>query len=223
MKRLYLLFAVSLFVVSPVHAEYLRAHFIDVGQGSAVLLETSRSAVLVDAGQFDDTRNYLSGIGINQIDLIVATHAHADHIGGFAPILESMVVRRVWYNGQTHTTFTFERFIDAVLDSAASYHEPSRGESVSFGRLTITVLHPKSSAADYEGHHHDMSIVVRADYGEFSVLLTGDAEVQSEREILAAGMEVDSTILKLGHHGSQTSTSMEFLEAIQIAARCRRC
>lgn len=202
-------------------AETLRVHFIDVGQGEAVLLETSNAAVLVDAGSDGTVADYLARTGIRRLDLVVATHAHADHVGGFPPLFSRMPVARVWYNGQTHTTRTFERFLDAVSDSGAVYEEPRRGERAQLGNLTITVLHPPGSAADYEGHLHDMNIVVRATYGDFSVLVTGDAETFAERMILqwvrsdtAARGGIQSTVLQLGHHGSFTSSSTAFLEAV---------
>ncbi|TVR51080.1 MAG: MBL fold metallo-hydrolase [Spirochaetaceae bacterium] len=214
MKRLILFFAAGVLLVGALHAEYLRVHFIDVGQGSAVLLETPDARVLVDAGQYADAYEYLTKIGVETLDLAIATHAHADHIGGFIPILRNLRVGTIWYNGQTHTTRTFERFIDAMLESDAAYHEPSRGESVRFGRLVVTVLHPEGSAAEYEGHLHDKNIVVRARFGEFSVLLTGDAEIEAEREMISVGVALASTVLKLGHHGSSTSSSPEFLKAV---------
>ncbi len=217
MTRRVLLLAALLFCAVAAFGELLEVHLIDVGQGAAVLLRTGEAAVLVDAGRDETVAVYLASVGIGSLDLAVATHAHADHIGGFEHVLRAMPVRRLWYNGQTHTTRTFERFIDAVLDSAAAYHEPSRGEQVEFEKLVITVLHPRRSAADYTGHLHDMNIVVRAEYGEFSVLLTGDAEVDAELEIIRSGMETASTVLKLGHHGSRTSSSLQFLRAVSPA------
>ncbi len=214
MKRAIVVFAVGLLLVGTLGAEYLRVHFIDVAQGSAVLLETPDARVLVDAGQYAETYEYLTQIGVDTVDLAIATHAHADHIGGFVPILRNTRVGKVWYNGQTHTTRTFERFIDAILESGAAYHEPSRGETVRFGRLVITVLHPERSAAEYEGHLHDKNIVVRAQFGAFSVLLTGDAEIEAENEMISLGLELASTVLQLGHHGSRTSSSPEFLKAV---------
>ena len=218
MKRLMLFFAVLLFCAATVFGELLEIHFMDVGQGAAVLLRTPEAAVLVDAGRDETAAAYLASIGVGSLDLAVATHAHADHIGGFEHLFRALPVHRLWYNGQTHTTRTFERFIDAVLDSEAAYYEPSRGERIEFSDLVITVLHPLGSAADYTGHLHDMNIVLRAEYGEFSVLLTGDAEVVTELEIIRSGMKIASTVLKLGHHGSRTSSSLQFLRAVSPQA-----
>ena len=214
-RRVLLLTVGLLFLTAAVFADSLRIHFIDVGQGDAILLEAPDAAVLVDAGQYDDAVDYLRAAAVERIDLAIATHAHADHVGGFPPIFESIEVAEVWYNGQEHTTLTFERFLDAVLDSGAAYHEPIRGERVEYGDLAIEVLHPTESAADYDGDLHDMNIIVRVSYGEFAVMLTGDAESDVERELVETGnLTLTSTVLKLGHHGSNTSSTREFLEAV---------
>ena len=125
----------------------LRVHFIDVRQGDAILLEAPDATVLLDAGQYRDARNYLDRKGIYELDLIIATHADADHIGGFLYVLGELAVAEVWYNGLTHTTLTFERLIDAILESDIRYHEPVRGEVHEFGDLVLEVLRPETSAA----------------------------------------------------------------------------
>jgi competence protein ComEC len=171
--------------------------------------------VLVDAG-WDDGKalSYLQDQEISRLDMIVATHAHADHIGGFTEVLPEIEVATVWYNGQTHTTVTFERFIDAVLESGARYHEPIRGEVVELGRLVIEVLHPTESAADYDGHLHDYNIVLRARYGDVAFMLTGDAEAPIEAVLIEAGLDLSAQVLKIGHHGSHSSTSSDFVAAV---------
>ena len=214
MRRLCWLIALLLLSAAVMCAAQLEVHFVDVGQGDAIVLRTADALVVVDAGQHDELAAYLVQIGVDAVDLAIATHGHADHIGGFEAVFQRFPVRRVWYNGQTHTTRTFERFIDAVLASDADYREPGRGEQALFSELSITVLHPRASAADYDGHLHDMNIVVRAEYGDFSVLLTGDAEAEIEHQLIAAGAELGSTVLKLGHHGSRTSSSAAFLQAV---------
>ena len=213
MKRIALLLFAGLLAACATAGD-LEVHFIDVGQAAAVLLRTPEAVILVDAGRDAAVVAYLELLEVTAIDLAIATHAHADHIGGFEFVLSSFPVERIWYNGQTHTTRTFERFIDAVLASDARYEEPVRGQRIDFGNLALTVLHPTGSAADYTGHLHDNNVVVRAEYGAFSVLLTGDAEVEAELDIIRSGMDVRSTVLKLGHHGSRSSSSLQFLRAV---------
>ena len=189
--------------------------FIDVGQGAAVLLDTGSGAVLFDAGRSSRTvYEYLQSNGISELDLIIASHAHADHIGGFERILNNKSVQKIWYNGQTHTTQTFEGFIDAALSSSAEYVEPTRGHIKTLGGLNLEVLHPTASAADYTGSLHDKNIVVRASYGDVAFMLTGDAEIDVEDELIAAGVPLDAQVLKMGHHGSRTSTGSPFVSAV---------
>ena len=196
-------------------AAELELHFIDVGQGAAVLLRTDRATVLIDAGETNAAADYLSRIGVTRISLAVATHGHADHVGGFLEVFRRFPVDRVWYNGQTHTTRTFERFIDAVLASGAAYLEPGRGRRQSFGKLLLSVLHPGGSAADHTGHLLEKNIVLRADYHRFAVIVTGDAESSAETEMIRSGVPLQATVLQLGHHGSYTSSSAAFLRAVR--------
>ncbi|TVR74028.1 MAG: MBL fold metallo-hydrolase [Spirochaetaceae bacterium] len=220
-RRVATLLILLLLALAPLAAESMRVHFIDVGQGEAVLLETGEAAILVDAGNGSTVAEYLVQEGIRRIDLAVATHAHADHVGGFPAVFDRLPVKRVWYNGQVHTTRTFERFLDAILGSDAIYEEPGRGDQLAVGSMTVTVLHPPGSAADYRGHLHDMNIVVRIEQGAFSVLVTGDAETFAERSILEwvrSGAlppeSLRSSVLQLGHHGSYTSSGAPFLSAV---------
>ncbi|WP_051246189.1 MBL fold metallo-hydrolase [Thioalkalivibrio sp. ALE19] len=194
----------------------MNATALAVGQGDAMLFEADGQTVMIDTGRSRyDAVNHLHDAGIDRVDLLVATHAHADHIGGAAAILEQTDVGAVWYNGQTHTTQTFESFIDALVEAEDTrYIEPQRGRTKNLGNIEITALHPEGSAADYNGHLHDENIVVRIDYGPCSAVVTGDTEHPGEAEILRAGMDLDADLLELGHHGSSTSSRPEFLEAV---------
>ena len=217
MKRVVATLLGLFFAVVAGWASDLEVHFVDVGQGSGVVLRTEQAVVVVDAGATSTMADYLSRLGVTTVDLVVASHAHADHIGGIPFLFDRFAIGRLWYNGQSHTTRTFERFLDAILASQADYQEPERGQSVTFGELILTVLHPAGSAAEYQGHLHDRNIVIRADYRLFSVILTGDAEVRAEQEMRATGVRLRATVLQLGHHGSQTSSSAAFLRAVQPA------
>jgi len=188
---------------------------IDVGQGDAVLVSHESYAVLIDGGRpTNPVADYLKDNCISRIHLMVATHAHADHVGGLVGVLNRKDVDKVLYNGQTHTTLTFERFIDAILDSDAVYQEPERGESFEFGEMEIQILHPEGSAADYDGHLHDKNIVVRIVYGDFAAVISGDIEREGELEMLASGVDVSAQVLELGHHGSRTSGHPKWIRAV---------
>ncbi len=209
-----LLAALFALLAAPLFAE-LSVHVIDVDQGDATLLLHDEYAILVDAGPDNGrARAYLAAIGVAHIDVAIATHAHADHIGGFPDIFEHKSVDELWYNGQAHTTATFDRFLDAIESSDAAYEEPLRGDVAELGRVRIEVLHPDRSAADYDGPLHDLNKVVRIVHGDSAVLLPGDAEAPLERELLENIEDLSAQLLRVAHHGSRTSTTTGFLEAV---------
>jgi competence protein ComEC len=140
-------------------------------------------------GQPDTVSDYLTEKGISHLHLVIATHGHVDHIRGLVDVLNRHSVDTVLYNGQTHTTLTFENFIDAIADSGADYQEPGRGESLFYGDMQIQILHPEGSAKDYEGHLHDQNIVVRIVYGDFAAIISGDSEQEGNwRSLTPASM-----------------------------------
>jgi competence protein ComEC len=190
----------------------LAVHFIDVGQGDAILIDGANFTILIDAGRHDrdDVLPYLKNQNITTIDLLIGTHPHADHIGQFAKILEEYTVKEVWMSGDLHTSLTFERSIDAILASKAYYHEPRAGEFHQFGMAHLEILHPVT----VNGSYNEGSIVFKLTYGNISFLFTGDAEFKSEQEILETRSNLKSTILKIGHHGSKSSSTQRFLTAV---------
>jgi competence protein ComEC len=205
-----------LFAPAAASAE-LVLRFLDVGQGDATLIQTTGGCnVLVDAGRHDrnDVLNHLRAAGVERLDILVGTHPHADHIGQFPQVLTAFPVDLVWMSGWQHSTLTFEHTLDAIIASDVTYDEPRAGHTVSCGDASITVIHPVEPLTDI----HD-NLVLRVEYGVFSAMLTGDAEVKHEIEMLARGEAVAAQVLQLGHHGSRSSTSAGFLAAVapQIA------
>ena len=192
--------------------EYLNVHFIDVGQGDATLLKGPDFTILIDAGRHDrnDVVPYLYEQNVQEIDLLIGTHPHADHIGQFPQVLENFSVNEVWMSGDTHTTRTFEKALDAILETDANYQEPKANDEFIFGALEIKVIHPKVN----RGNLNNGSIVFRAVYQDVTFLFTGDAEREAELEIVEREHELESDVLKIGHHGSRTSTSDMFLEKV---------
>jgi len=143
-------------------ASELTLTFIDVGQGDATLVSADDHHILVDGGTpRHDVADHLRSEGIGHIDLLVATHPHADHIGGQVGVLERKSVGTIWYSGDEHTTQTFEAWIDAALDADADYREPVRGEGWEAGELAVTLLHPAEETGGNE--FHDRNLVVRID------------------------------------------------------------
>ncbi|MCJ7510987.1 MAG: MBL fold metallo-hydrolase [Dehalococcoidia bacterium] len=189
----------------------LTVHFIDVGQGDAILIDKGDTDILVDGGPTSaDVLAYLQGQGIADIDFLVATHPHADHIGGLADVLAQYQVSEIWVNGDTATSQTYQNFAAAVTAEGATVREVTRGYSTQIDGLDIAVLNPFQLTGD----PNEDSVVFRLTCGKVSVLLTGDATSDSEASMLAAGLALDSDVLKVGHHGSSTSTSTAFLAAV---------
>ena len=194
----------------------LEVHIIDVGQGDSILVRTDDRVLLIDAGtnsSEDELRAYLDACWIEDIDCFVCTHPHEDHIGGADMILGEYNVERLIMPESESTTVTFTKLLDALEESDAVYTEPVVGDVYTIGGFAFTILAPDESVAD---DSNNSSMVLRLDYGSTSFMFTGDAEAESEACILAefSPSELDCDFLKLGHHGSTTSTSEAFLDAV---------
>jgi len=194
-------------------------HFLDVGQGDAILIEAGDTAILVDGGDGsveaqDSLEDFLEAWHIQDIDLMVATHPHADHIGGLIGVLALYDVHEIWTNGDTSGSQTYGDFALAVAQEQAAgaiLREVTRGHLTEFDGLDIAVLHPPSLTGDT----NEDSLVLRLTCGTVDILLTGDATADSEASMLAeTGLLTDVEVLKVGHHGSNTSTSDAFLSAL---------
>jgi competence protein ComEC len=193
----------------------LRVHFIDVDQGDSILIQApDDTTVLIDGGYDNGSAvSYLRSIGISSIDSIVATHPHADHIGGLIEVMRAFRVGGVWTSGAAHTTGTFEAFLDAIAEHQILYHEAGANGMIAVGSLSFDVVYGQPEADDL----NNTSLVLHLTYGSVSFLFTGDAELGAEQTMLAT-IEPDrlaATILKVGHHGSYTSSSPQFLAVVR--------
>ncbi len=196
-------------------------HFIDVGQGDAALICTPEGTVLIDAGtnsSEDDLRAYLDLLGIKELTYAVFTHPHEDHIGGADMVISTYKTANVILPDTTSTSQTFARMLDAIDASAetngTTVIEARPGYTFSLGDVRCEILAPIGTS--YSGANN-YSITLRVDYGNTSVLYTGDAETLSESEMLDRYRltgELDCDLLKVGHHGSDTSSSEDFLRAV---------
>ena len=210
-KTIWMTAAIAVLIPTTTLAD-IRIQFLDVGQADATLIQTSNGCnVLIDGGQHDrnDVLSHLENAGVNHLDILVGTHPHADHIGQFPQILQTLPIQEVWMSGWEHTTRNFENTLDAILQSNANYEEPRAGHVVECGGATLRVVHPVDPLADI----HD-NIVIRVEYGAFTALIAGDAETPHEEQMMARGEPLDAVVLRLGHHGSHTSTSDAFLQAV---------
>ncbi len=196
----------------------LEVHYLDVGQADATLLLHDEVAVLIDAGnwQRSDVVPALQSAGVETLDLIVITHPHADHIGQFDQIMDAFEVAEVWWSGSITTTQTFERAVAALERSDAAYEEPRAGASTTIGPLAIDIVNPPAGVGLSD--LHDAGLGLRITYGEVSLLFTGDAEAATESRMVSSAAEyLTADVLQLGHHGSNTSTTANFLAAVDPA------
>lgn len=193
-------------------------YVFDVGQGAATLLQAEDTNILIDTGRFDDSEQRIMGyldqhVGIgNQIDLLIFTHNDADHIGHGELVLEYYNVDEVWMNGMDHTTRTYERVLDAMLDTDVEYSEPKAGEEFEVGPFWVEVLHPLPTEVMRD--QNEESIVTRITVNDFSFMASGDVSYHVEDQIIEDFNDLSSEVFLLGHHGSRYSTGRNWLEAL---------
>jgi competence protein ComEC len=192
----------------------LKVHFIDVGQADSILVQQGNSNMLIDAGNNGDAqaiKSYLDRQGVKVLDVVVGTHAHEDHIGSMDYIINSFQVGKVYFPKQTATTKTFQDFATSVKSRGLQLTTPTVGSKFSIGDAAAEILAPNGSG--YEDAN-DYSVVIKLTYGNTSFLLTGDAEAVSESQMLSKGLNLSATVLKVGHHGSRSSTGQSFLNKV---------
>jgi competence protein ComEC len=198
-------------------ADELAVHFLDVGQGDSILIQfPNDSVMLIDAGPDRSGApviSYLKQQGVKKIDYLVATHPHADHIGGMAAVIKEFDISKVYMPKVTHTTKTFEDMLLSIKKKGLKITPARAGLNIfeQDGCLQATFTAPCSSGYDSLNNY---SAVVKIQYGSTSFLLTGDAEDLSEKEMLASGMNLQADVLKVGHHGSSSSTTPAFLKSV---------
>ena len=194
----------------------LKVHFLDVGQADSILMQIPGGKnILVDAGNNADGAlviGYLEQIGIRKIDFLVGTHPHEDHIGGLDDVIKTFEIGKVFMPNITNTTKTFEDVLLSLKAKNLKITTAKAGVSVlEQDNLKIYFIAPNSN--NYEGLNN-WSGVLRVQYGDTTFLLTGDAEQLSEKEMLASGTNLKADVLKIGHHGSSSSTSQKFLDEV---------
>ena len=189
-------------------------HFIDVGQADAALVLCDDEAMLIDGGNAADSSliyAYLEKHSIGHLDYIVCTHPHEDHVGGLASALNYATVDNALSPVTDYDSKAFESFVKYLDKQDVSITVPSAGDTFTLGSATVEVLGPID---DSVAEPNNLSIVLRVAYGDTSFLFTGDAEREEEQDIVDAGYFLQSTVLKVGHHGSTNSTTYPFLREI---------
>lgn len=190
----------------------LEVHFIDVGQGDAILLRCDGEAALVDAGTPDCRESLLEYLQNQQLEepkYVFASHPHADHIGSMAAVIDAFGCQTFIMPDMVSYTRAFENMLDSVERCGAETQLGKAGDTFELGQAQLELLWP---AQGYEAEDaNNISLVIRVTYGPYSFLLTGDAESSVEKEFVSNLPA--TTVLKAGHHGSKTSSSQALLEA----------
>ena len=192
----------------------LKVHFIDVGQADSILIQQGDHNMLIDAGNNSDSdlvSNYLKNQGVSKLDYVIGTHPHEDHIGGLDVVVKNFSIDKILLPKVTSTTTTFKDLVTSINNKRMNITTPKVGTSYNLGGATWTILAPNSNAYEDINNH---SIVIHLKYGNNSFMFTGDAESISEEEILQKQLDIKSDVLKVGHHGSSSSTSNSFLNKV---------
>jgi competence protein ComEC len=199
----------------------LKVVFLDVGQGDSILIQAPNGqTMLVDGGRTIEMADrvilpQLRAWGAQQVDVLVVTHPDADHISGLVGVLEKFPVALVALTGDQHATQIYERLLLDIRDKNVKALQVRTGTVIPFDpAVKLEVLGPDEALVNQD-NTNDGSIVIKLTYGQSSFLLTGDAEFAENLSILRRGADVRSTVLKLGHHGSSTSTDENWLRAVQ--------
>lgn len=202
----------------------VKIRMLDVGQGDAILVQTSEQTVLIDTGDVDERdklKAELLKADVKKIDKVILTHPHADHIGGMDVVLKDYEVGAVYDNGMPSTSKLYIGYMRQLKAKKIKHEMLKAGDKLDFGSgVAFEVFYPTEALqkrGQQKGYKHDPnneSVVGRLVYGKFSMLFTGDAEKPVEEEMLQANDAVKSTILKAPHHGSSTSATPAYLKAV---------
>lgn len=190
--------------------------FLDIGQGDAELIQLpTGETILIDSGdRGKPTVDLLKNYGVKEINLAIATHPHADHIGEMRDVMRAFKVHELWDAGFNNPTSTYTNMLQEVKAQGVKFSTPKQGESRRFGDVLVEVLHPAQALPD--DNANNASIVVRLTFGSKRFLFTGDTEVQSWQQMLDTEKDkLRADLLKAAHHGSSNGTTKDILDAVR--------
>ena len=193
--------------------ETLTVRFLDVGQGDSILLSCGEDTMLIDGGPVEEGQflvSRLNRLDVTELTYVVNTHPDEDHCGGLAAVLAKYPAEHVYSSVTEHTTKVFSNVVKYAEEQGRQIEVPQTGDSWYVGDAAVTCIGPVGTYSD----SNNGSLVLRVDFGETSFLFTGDMEQKAEGDLLEAGADVRADVLKVGHHGSPTSSSQAFLEAV---------
>ncbi|RXI37684.1 hypothetical protein DP129_12875 [Clostridium tetani] len=192
----------------------LKVNYINVGQGDSILIQQDGKNMLIDGGPNSSEKvvvDYLKSHGVTKLDYVIGTHPHEDHIGGLDAVINNFEIGQVFMPKATANTQTFKSVVTAINNKGLKITTPKVGESYNLGNAVWTILAPSS---DSYTDVNNYSIVTKLKFGNNSFIFTGDAEDVSEGEILKKQLDISADVLKVGHHGSNSSTTEDFLKKV---------
>lgn len=193
--------------------DILQIHFFDVGQADSILLISNNQTMLIDAGNNDDgdlVVSNLKKLGISKLNYVVGTHPHEDHIGGLDNVIDNFEIENIFMPKVQTNTKTFEDILDAILSKNLSITTPNAGDKFMVGNVECEVMLAGTGTKEEQENLNLSSIVIRVKYEEQSYLFMGDSEIENENSRLWP----QTNVLKVGHHGSNTSSSKSFLNQV---------
>lgn len=199
-----------------VSGEGLWVHYLDVGQADCALLECDGEYILIDGGNVGDSDlvvSYLEQAGVEELKAVICSHAHEDHVGGLPAVLAVYPTAAVYAPTRTYASDCFDDFVYYTDQQGLSITIPQVGDTLTFGQAHVEILGPVQSYPET----NNTSLVLTVSYGANEFLFTGDMETLAEADLLESGADLKADVLKVGHHGSDTSTSYRFLYEIAPA------
>ncbi len=206
-------------VANELDGEILEVHFLDVGQGDSMYVRTpGNKHYLIDTGTRSARKQiipYLQYLDVKELDGVILTHSHLDHVGSLYYLADAFSIKTLYYSGHFHSSGHNRKTLKRLQEKQVELKRVRAGDSFELAKgVKVSVLHPPTDWSGEVEDPNNMSVVVRLSYGDIDFMLTGDAEKSSEKEILKRKVELKSEFFKVGHHGSETSTSPEFLDRV---------
>lgn len=197
--------------------DLLQIRYIDVGQGDCIfIILPNGKSLLIDTGvssSFDIISKFLDSTYTSKIDVLIGTHPHADHIGAMSEVIKNYEIGSIYMPKATSTSKTFENLLQTISDSGLKIKNATAGVTIDLDdSVSIEIIAPNSTSYDDTNNY---SAIIKLSYENTSFLFTGDAESVSEKELLQTGYDLNADVLKVGHHGSQSSTSASFIKAVE--------
>ena len=191
----------------------LEVQFLDVGQGDCIYITCGDDVMLIDTGGYErknETMQYLQKQDIDKIDYLILTHPDSDHIGCAGEIVRDFQIDNIFAPVYERDTAAYNAWTSAMLDKGYTYTQPSVGSEYVLGSAEFEIIAPSKTHEDV----NDNSIVIRMSHGDNTYLFMGDAEEEEEREILLSEENIEADVIKIGHHGSKSSSSEEFMSKV---------